>query len=183
MTRTIYRDADHPRARTGRFTAKTNDAPVGSLEGELSESRQSGSPATPVGVFTAGERVLFTFAGQDEEAATFDGQTVEIVRPLDPSDPSDNLDAEVGPMYRVQTDDGQTFDVFADELSRADDDGETKPNAPAEKAEPGRGASRPESGHPAPRRWDALDKGIQAAWDQADREVNETFRTAAGIFD
>lgn len=63
-----------------------------------------------------GARVRFGFMGQDEEAARYAGQPVTIVRQLDPNDPADNLDAEVGDMYRVQANDGHTFDAFADEL-------------------------------------------------------------------
>lgn len=59
----------------------------------------------------------FAFSGQDGDAARYDGQVVAIVRPLDPDNPADNLDPEVGPMYRVRADDGHAFDVFADELS------------------------------------------------------------------
>lgn len=188
MSRTIYRDADHPRARTGRFTQKVNDAPVGSLDRD--EPQSGGLTATPTETLAAGERAVFSFAGQDEEAATFHGQTVEIVRPLDPSNPGDNLDAEVGTMYRVRADSGQTFDAFADELTRADGDGdgEIARSAPAGSAQPGVRRPAVDPGAPAPRqvapgRWDALDKGIHAAWDQADRDLDETLRAAAGIFD
>lgn len=69
---------------------------------------------------TPGDAATFTLHGTDEYAAEFDGQTVTVIRPLDPNNPASNLDEEVGPMYRLRSLDGREFDAFADELTAAD---------------------------------------------------------------
>lgn len=46
----------------------------------------------------------------------YNGQTVTIIRPLDPTNPDDHYEEEVGPMFRVKAQDGSEFDVFKDEL-------------------------------------------------------------------
>lgn len=66
---------------------------------------------------TPGDSVAFTLRGTDEHAAEFDGQTVTVIRALDPNDPADHLDEEVGPMFKVRASDGREFDAFVDELS------------------------------------------------------------------
>lgn len=56
-------------------------------------------------------------AGDDAPEHRYTGQRVEVVRPLDPNNPADSYDEEVGPMFRVRTANGHEFDAFGDELS------------------------------------------------------------------
>lgn len=46
-------------------------------------------------------------------AQAFNGKRCRIVRPLELDK---EVDAEVGPMFRVVTEDGTAFDAFAEEL-------------------------------------------------------------------
>lgn len=61
-------------------------------------------------------KATFRFVGQDEAAAKYDGQAVEVIRPLDASNPADHYDAEVGPMFRVRASNGHEFNAFGGEL-------------------------------------------------------------------
>ena len=53
---------------------------------------------------------------KDGSTVDYDGQVVTILRSLDPEDPRDNVDPEVGNMFRVKAENGFTFDAFEDEL-------------------------------------------------------------------
>lgn len=46
-------------------------------------------------------------------ASAFDGRRCRIIRPLELDK---EVDIEVGPMFRVEMEDGTPFDVFAEEL-------------------------------------------------------------------
>lgn len=61
--------------------------------------------------FREGGRALFT--ASDSEHTKHNGP-VSIVRPLKVSE---EVDEEVGPMYRVRSGEDQEFDVFEDELT------------------------------------------------------------------
>ena len=62
--------------------------------------------------------VTFEFNGADvsETGVTYDGETVTIVRMLDPDNPADTYEASAGPMYLVRAADGTEFHAFHDEL-------------------------------------------------------------------
>jgi hypothetical protein len=65
-----------------------------------------------------GDSVLFKNTGHDSHslARHYSGQRAVIVRQLG----TDEVDDEVGPMYRVRFDDGEEFDAFDDELNMTD---------------------------------------------------------------
>lgn len=64
--------------------------------------------------FYSGDRVTFTYSGQDmEDHRAHSGQVVEVVERLDPT----QYDfTEVGPLYTIKADDGWTAQAFEDEL-------------------------------------------------------------------
>lgn len=57
-----------------------------------------------------------TFKSTTASLAYLNGP-VTVIRSLDPDNPEDSYDAEVGPMFRVRSDKGREFDAFGDELT------------------------------------------------------------------
>ncbi|UTC28648.1 hypothetical protein MARCHEWKA_01350 [Brevundimonas phage vB_BpoS-Marchewka] len=81
-----------------------------SAEFQASNDDEDGAePQAPA--FEPGAQVLFTSTCSD--AITAPDTPAEVLRVL----AEDEADAEVGPMYRVRTDDGAEYDAFEDELT------------------------------------------------------------------
>lgn len=175
MSKPVYVDVDHPRARDGKWRAKVNEAPTGSLTGQ--------PPVSGPEIAHTGACIEHALVMAGENGAADAAEAREWVSAWDADGGLGNYGAcschQSGP-----GDERVTFTAFleAEASAPAEEPAPAEAGAPVKPAPAGTAAPAERRQGPKPQ-WQGVNRAVNQMWNVVEREIDETVDTAKSIFD